>query len=211
MIRVSSSTIHRRLDNKQERSHMRGILTRVTLGSFERLYAIDANAFILQSLISTVRYRDRSRCCVLAIPSWAFWYSPVGSLSAIQLNCSTYCIILALVRVDQGLECYACESCSDPFDASNAPVIVSLDNDIFNCTVRETLGGGESLTVCLQKEHTQFGVHRGASRSCHTTNSTEQWCCQTDLCNAGVALSKARLTHWSFLIVVFKEVVPFFE
>jgi len=47
-----------------------------------------------------------------------------------------FIIIKALIQISNSIQCYACESCNDPFNTYNAPILYLLDNQGFNCTVK---------------------------------------------------------------------------
>jgi hypothetical protein len=51
-----------------------------------------------------------------------------------------------------------------------------------------------------------YGVNRGARKGCDL-NNTEQWCCQTDLCNETAKLTSM---NWSYLVIIFLLKILFF-
>lgn len=46
-----------------------------------------------------------------------------------------FIVIKGLIQMSNCLQCYACQSCNDPFNIYNAPILKLLDGQGFNCTV----------------------------------------------------------------------------
>jgi hypothetical protein len=44
-------------------------------------------------------------------------------------------VMKGLIQMGYSIQCYACESCNDPFIVFNPSILRLLDNEGFNCTV----------------------------------------------------------------------------
>ncbi|CAF0890122.1 unnamed protein product [Adineta steineri] len=79
------------------------------------------------------------------------------------------CFLLALIQLSDGLTCYTCAGCNDPFNKENVATQTVSDNSGYSCT----------------KIKAENIVGRGLIQNCQEINAAGQgtWCCQKDLCN----------------------------
>ncbi|CAF0977926.1 unnamed protein product [Adineta ricciae] len=96
------------------------------------------------------------------------------------------CLLLILsTQFSNGLQCYICESCNDPFDPSSANITTVPD---------------DSNISCLKSKAFSF-VSRGILANCKSSNLLYNgiWCCDKNLCNAA---AKPMLTSIPFLSII---------
>ncbi|CAF1135891.1 unnamed protein product [Adineta ricciae] len=107
------------------------------------------------------------------------------SFSSISLIC---CILFTWNQVTNGIACYVCTNCNDPFNPTY--VGVSYQND---------------TNYYCRKMVVANNIARDMITSCtsSSTAGTSQWCCQTNLCNSAQKNTLGFLLAISVLKVFF--------
>ncbi|CAM4897973.1 unnamed protein product [Rotaria socialis] len=83
------------------------------------------------------------------------------------------CAIIVLPTLVNGLQCYSCEVCANPFSANGAVIVSSNATGDF-----------------CYKISASVATSQGIVPTCVTANvlGVGTWCCNTNLCNAGQSI-----------------------
>ncbi|CAF2157167.1 unnamed protein product [Rotaria magnacalcarata] len=101
-------------------------------------------------------------------------------------------LFLIRSQMTEGLHCYACVNCNDPFNSTNVLITPSVSTPPWFCS-KKTVHDNTSRSLI------QSCAHYG-------TIGNGQWCCQTDLCNQ----AKKNLLINSYISDISLLVVEFF-
>ncbi|CAF0939828.1 unnamed protein product [Adineta ricciae] len=104
---------------------------------------------------------------------------------SVILVCLVLCIFLPL---NDGLKCYSCTVCSDPFNEGDMKIEEKPDSEGYYCT----------------KIHAGIAVNRGISKNCDPVHvfGKGQWCCQKDLCNHSNKITSTNIILFALITTV---------
>ncbi|CAF3133210.1 unnamed protein product [Rotaria socialis] len=102
------------------------------------------------------------------------------------------CIVfLFLVQSADGLRCYSCVNCNDPFDSTGVQTPVGSDNAYCVKTKVASVVTRSILPICVSLNAKENGV----------------WCCQKDLCNS---TTKTKTMSSFFFSMIMISVMKFY-